>query len=127
MHHPPRRALLLAGALTPAAVIKVLRVQNIIAYRINPDWKKTTAQIEAGLSLTRFMKCGATQEKSIGWSEPRNEAHAVLAEVVNGHLILRLTSETTGAAGQRGAPRRRGTHRKAGRPDGPQARARRET
>jgi len=68
--------------------------KNIIAYRINPDWKKTTAQIEAGLSLTRFSKCGATQEKSIGWSEPRNEAHAVLAEVVNGHIILRLTSET---------------------------------
>jgi len=68
--------------------------KNLIAYRINPGWKKTTAQIEAGLSLARFMKCGATQEQSVGWSEPRDIAHAVLAEAIGNHLILRLTTES---------------------------------
>lgn len=69
-------------------------LKNITAYRLNPGWYKTTAQIEAGLALARFMKCGATQEGSVGWSEPRNVAHAVLAEAIGNHLVLRLTTES---------------------------------
>lgn len=68
--------------------------KNLSVYQIQPGWKLTTAQIEAGLSLVRFAGCGATQEKSVGWSEPRGEAHAMLAETVNGHLVLRFTTET---------------------------------
>ncbi|MBL8309167.1 MAG: recombination-associated protein RdgC [Burkholderiales bacterium] len=68
--------------------------KNLSVYQIQPGWKLTTAQIEAGLSLVRFAQCGATQEKSVGWSEPRGEAHAMLAEAVNGHLLLRFTTET---------------------------------
>ena len=68
--------------------------KNIIVYRIDPSWSKTTAQIEAGLSLVRFMTCGASQEKSLGWSPPRDAKHGMLVESVGGQLMLRLTTET---------------------------------
>ena len=68
--------------------------KNIIAFRINSSWKKTTAQVEAGLSQMRFRACGATQEKSVGWSEPRGEKHGMLVESVGGQLITRLTMES---------------------------------
>jgi recombination associated protein RdgC len=41
----------------------------------------------------RFRDCGATQEKSVGWSEPRGEKHAMLVESIGGQLLLRLTME----------------------------------
>ena len=68
--------------------------KNIIVYRIDPSWSKTTAQVEAGLSQMRFRTCGATQEKSVGWSEPRGEKHGMLVESVGGQLIMRLTMES---------------------------------
>ena len=68
--------------------------KNLMLYRIEKSWSKTTAQIEAGLSQMRFRDCGATQEKSVGWSEPRGEKHGMLVESVAGQLILRLTMET---------------------------------
>ena len=68
--------------------------KNIIVYRIDPSWSKTTAQVEAGLSQMRFRDCGATQEKSVGWSEPRGEKHGMLVESVGGQLIMRLTMES---------------------------------
>lgn len=69
-------------------------LKNITAYRINPGWDKTTEQVESGLALARFSKCGATQEQSAGWSEPRGIAHAALVEPVGKNWILRLTSES---------------------------------
>lgn len=68
--------------------------KNLMLFRIEKSWSKTTAQIEAGLAQMRFRDCGATQEKSIGWSEPRGEKHGMLVESVAGQLILRLTMET---------------------------------
>lgn len=68
--------------------------KNLMLYRIEKSWSKTTAQIEAGLSQMRFRECGATQEKSVGWSEPRGEKHGMLVESIAGQLILRLTMET---------------------------------
>lgn len=68
--------------------------KNIIVYRIDPSWSKTTAQVEAGLSLVRFMTCGASQEKSLGWSPPRDAKHGMLVESVGGQLMLRLTTES---------------------------------
>ena len=67
--------------------------KNIIVYRIDPSWSKTTAQIEAGLSLVRFMPCGASQEKSIGWTPPRDQKFGILVESVGGQWMLRLTTE----------------------------------
>ena len=68
--------------------------KNIIAFRIDPMWSKTTAQIEAGLSLMRFVTCGATQEKSVGWASPRGDKHGMLVESVAGQWMMRLTTET---------------------------------
>ncbi len=67
--------------------------KNLMLFRIEKSWSKTTAQIEAGLAQMPFRDCGATQEKSIGWSEPRGEKHGMLVESVAGQLILRLTME----------------------------------
>lgn len=67
--------------------------KNLTVYRIGPDWSSTTAQIEAALDKARFVECGATQQKSAGWVEPRGEAHAPLIEVVDGHWLLKLMTE----------------------------------
>ena len=67
--------------------------KNLMLFRIDPSWSKTIAQIEAGLAQMRFRACSPTQEKSVGWSEPRGEKHAMLVEAIGGQLILRLTME----------------------------------
>ena len=68
--------------------------KNIIMYRIGPDWAPTQQQVEAGLDALRFVPCGAHEDKSVGWVEPRGEAHGPLVEVVGGQLILKLKLET---------------------------------
>ena len=68
--------------------------KNVIVYRIGPGWSATVAQIEESLDGQRFVACGASQEKSIGWIEPRGEAHGPLVEAVGGQLILKLMTET---------------------------------
>lgn len=67
--------------------------KNLIVYRIGPDWSATAAQIQAELDKARFVECGATQQKSMGWVEPRGEAHAPLVEAIDGHLLLKLMTE----------------------------------
>lgn len=67
--------------------------KNLTVYRMGPDWSATAAQIEAELDKERFVECGATQQKSAGWVEPRGEAHAALVEAVDGHLLLKLMTE----------------------------------
>ncbi len=41
----------------------------------------------------RFVACGASQEKSVGWVEPRGHAHGALVEVIGGHWLLKLMTE----------------------------------
>lgn len=65
-----------------------------MVYRIGAGWSATLAQMEEGLDEARFVPCGASQEKSIGWIEPRGEAHGPLVESVGGQLILKLKIET---------------------------------
>lgn len=67
--------------------------KNLTVYRMGPDWTATAAEIEAELGKARFVECGATQQKSIGWVEPRGEAHAPLVEVVDGQILLKLMTE----------------------------------
>ena len=62
-------------------------------YRIAPGWAPTRASMEAGLEPARFVECGTSQEKSIGWTEPRGEAHGPLVEAVAGQLVLKLMVE----------------------------------
>ena len=65
-----------------------------MVYRIGEGWHPGLAQIEQALDAERFVPCGASQEKSIGWIEPRGEAHGPLVEAVNGQRILKLKIET---------------------------------
>lgn len=67
--------------------------KNVIMYRIAPGWSLSAEEVEARLQANRFVECGASQEKSIGWIEPRGEAHGPLLEVVAGQWLLRLMTE----------------------------------
>ena len=71
----------------------------MIVYRVGPEWAATVAQIEASLDGARFVECGATQEKSVGWCEPRGQDHGPLVESVGGQLILKLMIETRALPG----------------------------
>ena len=73
--------------------------KNVIVYRIGPGWSATVAEIEASLDSQRFVECGASQEKSIGWQEPRGEAHGPLVEAVGGQFMLKLMIETRSLPG----------------------------
>ena len=73
--------------------------KNIIMYRIAADWQMDPAQLEERLQPGRFVECGATQEKSVGWIEPRGQAHGPLLESVAGQWILKLMVETRALPG----------------------------
>lgn len=70
-----------------------------MVYRIGEGWRPSLEEIEHGLDAERFVPCGASQEKAIGWLEPRGEAHGPLVEAVNGQRILKLKMETRGVPG----------------------------
>ncbi|OOG53390.1 recombination-associated protein RdgC [Polaromonas sp. C04] len=67
--------------------------KNVIVYRIGPGWSLPVAQMEAALEPARFVACGASQEQSAGWVEPRGEAHGPLVEAVGGQLLLKFMTE----------------------------------
>jgi recombination associated protein RdgC len=73
--------------------------KNIIVYRIGPDWTATVEHMEAALDAARFVECGATQEKSIGWIEPRGEKNGALVESIGGQRILKLQIESKAVPG----------------------------
>jgi recombination associated protein RdgC len=73
--------------------------KNVTIYRIAPGWAPTLEAMEAALDTMRFVPCGATQDKSVGWVEPRGEAHGPLVESVAGQRILKLQMETKGVPG----------------------------
>lgn len=73
--------------------------KNVTIYRIAPGWDATLEAMEAALDAARFVPCGATQDKSVGWVEPRGEAHGPLVESVAGQRILKLRIETKGVPG----------------------------
>ena len=62
-------------------------------YRIQPGWDAQAVDMEAALDKARFEECGASQEKSIGWVEPRGEQHGPLMEIVAGQRICKLIVE----------------------------------
>lgn len=49
--------------------------------------------LERVLQKTRFVPCGPTQPESTGWVAPRGNKSKVLAEMVGGHLVLKLCTE----------------------------------
>lgn len=50
-------------------------------------------KLEAVLQKARFIPCGPTQSESAGWVAPRGDKNTHLAEIVGGHLILKLCVE----------------------------------
>jgi recombination associated protein RdgC len=68
--------------------------KNALVYRIDLWPAPTLADLSSKLDGARFVPCGTTQKKSVGWVEPRGEAHGALVESVAGHWILQLCTET---------------------------------
>lgn len=85
--------------MKPPSERKIPVFKNVTIYRIAPGWAPTLEAMEAALDTMRFVPCGATQDKSVGWVEPRGEAHGPLVESVAGQRILKLQLETKGVPG----------------------------
>ncbi len=62
-------------------------------YRLVSGWPTTVEPLEEALEKNPFVECGASQEKSVGWVEPRGHAHGPLVEVVGGQWLLKLMVE----------------------------------
>ena len=62
-------------------------------YRIVSGWPAAVAPVEEALETDRFVECGASQEKSVGWLEPRGHANGPLVEVVGGQWLFKLMME----------------------------------
>lgn len=70
-----------------------------MVYRLGEGWSPSLEQMEQALDAERFVPCGASQEKSVGWVGPRGEAFGPLVELVDGQRILKLKIETRGVPG----------------------------
>lgn len=73
--------------------------KNAMVYRLGEAWRPSLDDVEAGLAAARFMPCGATQDKSVGWIEPRGHAHGPLLESVGGQWVARLMIESKAVPG----------------------------
>lgn len=73
--------------------------KNVTLYRMAPGWALTPEAMESALDAARFVPCGASQDKSAGWVEPRGEAHGPLVEAVAGQRILKFVIETKSVPG----------------------------
>lgn len=70
-----------------------------MVYRMGPAWSVSLEQLEQSLQAARFVECGLTQEKSVGWVEPRGEANGPLVESVGGQWLLKLMLESKAVPG----------------------------
>lgn len=68
--------------------------KNVMVYRMVSAWTMAQAQLEEALDKARFEPCGASQEKSVGWVEPRGQAHGPLVEIMGGQWLLKQAVET---------------------------------
>ena len=73
--------------------------KNVMVYRIAEGWRPSLSDVEAALQGARFVECGATQDKSVGWVEPRGQAHGPLVESVGGQWIAKLMIESKAVPG----------------------------
>jgi len=67
--------------------------KNLMIYRLVSGWPAAVAPLEEALGKAQFVECGASQEKSVGWLEPRGHAHGPMVEVVGGQWLLKLMVE----------------------------------
>ena len=76
--------------------------KNVMVYRIGPAWAMSLEQLEANLQAAPFVECGLTQEKSVGWTSPRGQAHqtgGALVESIGGQWLLKLMLESKAVPG----------------------------
>ena len=62
-------------------------------YRLVAGWPAELATLDEVLGKAQFVECGASQEKSVGWVEPRGHAHGPMVEVIGGQWLLKLMVE----------------------------------
>ncbi len=62
-------------------------------YRIAAGWPTAVATLEDALEKAHFLEGGASQEKSVGWIEPRGHENGALVEVVGGQWLVKLMIE----------------------------------
>ena len=74
-------------------------LKNLMVYRLMTPWAMSQAKLEEALQSAHFVECGASQEKSVGWVEPRGEAHGACVEVVAGQWILKWMIEVKSVPG----------------------------
>ena len=68
--------------------------KNVMVYRMGPAWSVSHEQLEESLQTARFVECGLTQERSVGWTAPRGDDHGALVESIGGQWILKLMVES---------------------------------
>jgi len=68
--------------------------KNLTIYRIEPGWSPALATIETEMDSARFVECGPSQDRAIGWVDPRGTGADPLVESVGGQRIMRLLIET---------------------------------
>ena len=68
--------------------------KNVMVFRIVSLGSASTTDIEQGLQSFKFTPCSGSQEQSMGWVEPRGQAHAALLEVVGGQWLFKFMIET---------------------------------
>jgi recombination associated protein RdgC len=68
--------------------------KNVMLYRLGESFSLPQAIMEEGLATQRFTECLPSQEKSMGWVEPRGEEHGALLEAVNGQWMLKFKIES---------------------------------
>ncbi len=70
-----------------------------MVYRMGEGWAPSLTEVEAALQADRFVECGASQDKSVGWTEPRGKDHGPLVESVGGQWICKLMIESKAVPG----------------------------
>ena len=73
--------------------------KNVIVYRIEPQWSPSLTDAEEGLGKLRYAPGSPSQEKSIGWVEPRGQEHGPLVESVGGQWVVEFMVETKAVPG----------------------------
>jgi len=72
----------------------LIMFKNLTIYRIIAGWPVDHALLDATLRDAHFTGCAASQDKSVGWVEPRGHAHGPMVEIINGQWLLKLAIET---------------------------------
>lgn len=73
--------------------------KNLMTYRISPGWAGSLEPLESALQEARFVECGMTQEKSVGWVPPRGQTDGAMVESIGGQWIMKLMLESKAVPG----------------------------